>query len=244
MISGLTPKPKKISSSHNESFVMTTNEPLLRDSEYTSRLGEFDHLPFTGNAHIRMNNQIEKTVPLNSVHSTKISRNTNNRSKIPIKVNEIYDVNIQIGSERIKFRDYTYLEQKRLLYLQQLYNSLLNQESQLLIQQSSLTNNSIPVNELKTENQQIVLQENGFNKQYILECVRHIKYGHNNNNHSDRVIGMLLLSKEGHCQKGHQDTLKESQHDFGTIGFGRRRDQNERIRTRESQRRASKTTFD
>ena len=161
-----------------------------------------------------MNNQLEKRVPLNPVHSTKISRNDNNRSKIPIKVNEFYDMNIQIGSETIKFRDYTYFEQKRLLYLQQLYNSLLNQESQLLIQQSSLTNNSISVNELKTENHQLLLQENGFNKQYILECVRYIKYSHNNNNHSDRVIGMLLLSKEGHCQKGHQDTFKESQYDF------------------------------
>ena len=44
-------------------------------------------------------------------------------------------------------------------------------------------------------------------------------YEYNNHNHSDRVIGMLLLSKEGNCQKGHQDTLKEPQHDFRTIRF-------------------------
>ena len=168
-------------------------------------------------------------VPLNPVHKKPyIGSSTNysesfhqpiNRTKIPIRENEFFNKKIQIGSETINFRDYTYLEQKRLLYLQRLYNSLLNQESQLSLSQNIFTNNSTSINELETENKQLLLQENGFNKQYILECVRHIKYGHNNHNHSDRVIGLLLLSQEGHCQKGYQNTLKEPQHDFRTIRF-------------------------
>ena len=224
MISGLTPKPKKISSSENESFVITTNKPSFLHSKPDSKQVESNILPFTGNAHINSQNRLPNQVPLKPVHrkiytipSTIYSDNfhhSNNRTKIPIREKEVYNQIIQIGPETIHFRDYSYLEQKRLLYLQQLFNSLLDQESQLLFEQSSLTNNSTLMNELKTENKQLLLQENGFNKQYILECVRYIKYSHNNNNHSDSVIGMLLLSKEGYSEKGYQNTLKESQYYF------------------------------
>ena len=215
MISGLIPKPKKISSSENESFVITTNKPSFLHSKPCSKRVESNILPFTGNAHINSQNRLPNQVPLKLVHGKSNTFNhSNNRTKIPIREKEVYNQIIQIGPEIIHFRDYNYLEQKRLLYLQRLFNSLLDQESELLFQQSSLTNNSTLINELKTENKQLLLQENGFNKQYILECVRHIKYSHNNNNHSDCVIGMLLLSKEGYNEKRHQNTLKESQYYF------------------------------
>ena len=168
-------------------------------------------------------------VPLNPVHKKPYIRSSTNysdsfhqpinRTKIPIRENEFFNKRIQIGPETINFRDYTYLEQKRLLYLQWLYNSLLNQESQLSLSQCTSTNNSTSINELETENKQLLIQENGFNKQYILECVRYIKYSHNNHNHSDRVIGLLLLSQEGYSKEGHQDTFKEPQYDFRTIRF-------------------------